>query len=63
MVNGETPLAVFCGLELIYVPRKGKKSYGKTGLGVVIVSMGNLLTEEDIQAMYEDVKRFPKLHL
>ena len=42
---------------------KELEQYGKTGLGVVIVSMGNLLTEEDIQAMYEDVKRFPKLHL
>lgn len=39
------------------------EQYGKTGLGVVIVSMGNLLTEKDIQAMYENVKRFPHLHL
>lgn len=49
------------GLPLLYGTRT--RTVWKKGLGVVIVSMGNLLTEEDIQAMYEDVKKFPHLHL
>lgn len=43
MVNGETPLAVFCSLELIYVPRKGKKRYvrkNKRNLSVFTVANG-----------------------
>lgn len=50
-------------LDYHYYMVQELEQYGKTGLGVVIMSMGNLLTEKDIQAMYEDVKRFPNLHL
>lgn len=65
-ILGDTVFLVRPRLEWLdyhYYMVQELEQYGKTGAGVTIVSMGNLLTEEDIQAMYEDVKRFPKLHL
>jgi len=65
-ILGDTVFLVRPRLEWLdyhYYMVQELEQYGKKGLGVVIVSMGNLLTEEDIQAMYEDVKKFPHLHL
>lgn len=49
-------------LDYHYYMVKELEQYGKTGLGVVIVSIGNLFTEEVIQGLYEDIERFKNLY-